>query len=111
MNIPPSLIFLLVPAALVGAWLFLHKDADIEQRIEKREAIHQRESANFDKDFARMSGDAAGVQQAQQRAQEADAKLANIEQQNAARAAGDQRAAVRDSVDELLKPEPTGEKK
>lgn len=104
MTFPPVLAALIIPAGLFAAWLFLHKDADIEQRIDKREAIHQREGAEFDKDFARMTGDSAGADRANARIREAEEKIkeANLAKEN--RQKTDQRAAVRDGVDEFLKP-------
>ena len=106
MNAPPALLALVIPAGLFAAWLFLHKDADVEQRIDKREAVHQRESAEFDRDFARLTGDKEGEKKATERASHAEEKLKTAEAVRDARGQTDQRAAVRDGVDQFLKPKP-----
>lgn len=105
MTAPPALLALFIPAGLFAAWLFLHKDADIEQRIDKKEAIHQRESAEFDRDFARITGDGAGAERANNRIQQAEKEIKEAQDAKNKRAEMDQRTAIRDGVDEFLKPE------
>lgn len=104
MTFPPALVALVIPAGLFAAWLFLHKDADVEQRIDKKEAIHERESANFDKDFARITGDKQGEKTALQRLEESQKQLDEIVKARQERAKSDQREAVRNGVDDFIKP-------
>ena len=110
MTFPPALVALVIPAGLFAAWLFLHKDADIEQRIDKKEAVHAIESANFDKDFARITGDKQGESEALKRLEDSQKKLDEAYRARMERASSDQRAAVRSGVDEFMKPK-EGEKK
>lgn len=105
MNFPPALIALVIPAGLFAAWLFLHKDADVEQRIDRKEAIHQMESANFDRDFARITGDKNGEKTALERLEDSQKRLDEAIKAREKRASMDQRDAVRGSVDEFIKPE------
>lgn len=107
--VSPALMALFIPAGLLAVWLFLHKDADVEQRIDRREAVHERESAEFDRDFARLNGDKAAEEVAIQRAAEASGRVKAAEEARQARAKEDQRAAVRGGVDTFLKPEQKGE--
>lgn len=109
MTFPPALVALVIPAGLFAAWLFLHKDADVEQRIDKKEAIHERESASFDKDFARITGDKQGEKSALQRLEDSQKQLDEIVKARQERAKNDQREAVRNGVDEFIKPK-EGEK-
>lgn len=109
MTFPPALVALVIPAGLFAAWLFLHKDADVEQRIDKKEAIHERESANFDKDFARITGDKQGEKTALQRLEESQKQLDAVVKARQERAKSDQREAVRSGVDDFIKPK-EGEK-
>lgn len=111
MSVPPALLAVFIPAGLFAAWLFLHKDADVEQRIDKREAIHQRESAEFDRDFARITGDKEAETVAKERAKQADERVIMAEKKREEREAGDQRNAVRDGIDKFLKPEEKGNSK
>lgn len=104
MTFPPVLAALIIPAGLFAAWLYLHKDADIEQRIDKKEAIHQRDSAEFDRDFARLTNDDEGKKTAKIRIEDAENKINKAEVEAKKREKTDQRAAVRDGVDEFLKP-------
>lgn len=104
MTLPPALMALAIPAGLFAAWLFLHKDADVEQRIDKKEAIHAVESANFDKDFARITGDRQGEKTALERLEKSQKDLEASYNARLERIANDQRGAVRNGVDEFLKP-------
>lgn len=104
MTLPPALAAIMIPAGLFAAWLFLHKDADIEQRIDKKESIHQRESAEFDKDFAKITGDSGGIDRANSRIAEAEKQIKDADKAKEKRQQTDQRAAVRDGVDDFLKP-------
>ena len=108
MGASPALLALFIPAGLFAAWLFLHKDADVEQRIDKREAIYQRESADFDKDFSKFNGDTDGEAAAKERIAAADAKIKEADVERSKREKTDQRGAVRDGVDKFLKPENKG---
>lgn len=109
MTFPPALVALVIPAGLFAAWLFLHKDADVEQRIDKKEAIHERESASFDRDFARVTGDKQGEKTALERLEESQKRLDQVMKARQERDKNDQRGAVRDGVDEFIKPK-EGEK-
>ncbi|WP_124515242.1 hypothetical protein [Acidovorax sp. FJL06] len=110
MTFPPALVALVIPAGLFAAWLFLHKDADVEQRIDKKEAVHERESASFDRDFARITGDKQGEKSADARMKEAQKQVEASVKARQERANSDQREAVRSGVDEFLKPKAEGEK-
>jgi hypothetical protein len=110
MTFPPALAALVIPAGLFAAWLFLHKDADVEQRIDKKEAIHEVESASFDKDFARATGDKQGFTTAMQRLEESQKRLDEAYKARIKRESTDQREAVRNGVDDFLKPKEEGEK-
>jgi hypothetical protein len=74
MNVPPALFLLLLPAAIVIGWLYLHANADVKQRIDIREAWHQIDSAQIDKDFARIAGDKAGEAVAERRIEAGEQK-------------------------------------
>ena len=102
MNLPPALFFLLLPAAIVIGWLYLHADADVEQRINVREAQHLIDSASIDKDFARIAGDKAGEEAAQKRVDNSQQQLQAAVDARDARAKTDERAKVRGAVDELI---------
>lgn len=104
MTFPPALVALVIPAGLFAAWLFLHKDADVEQRIDKKEAIHERESASFDRDFARLTGDKQGEKTAFQRLEESQKQLDKAVEARLNRSKNDQREAVRNGVDDFIKP-------
>lgn len=104
MTFPPALVALVIPAGLFAAWLFLHKDADVEQRIDKKEAIHERESASFDRDFARLTGDQQGEKAAFQRLEESQKQLDKAVEARLNRSKNDQREAVRNGVDDFIKP-------
>ena len=104
MTFPPALVALVIPAGLFAAWLFLHKDADVEQRIDKKEAIHERESASFDRDFARLTGDKQGEKTAFQRLEESQKQLDKAVEARLNRSKNDQREAVRSGVDDFIKP-------
>lgn len=104
MTFPPALVALVIPAGLFAAWLFLHKDADVEQRIDKKEAIHERESASFDRDFARLTGDKQGEKAAFQRLEESQKQLDKAVEARLNRSKNDQREAVRNGVDDFIKP-------
>ena len=104
MTLPPALVALVIPAGLFAAWLFLHKDADVEQRIDKKEAIHERESASFDRDFARLTGDKQGEKTAFQRLEESQKQLDKAVEARLNRSKNDQREAVRNGVDDFIKP-------
>ena len=104
MTFPPALVALVIPAGLFAAWLFLHKDADVEQRIDKKEAIHERESASFDRDFARLTGDRQGEKSAFQRLEESQKQLDKAVEARLNRSNNDQREAVRNGVDDFIKP-------
>ena len=104
MTFPPALVALVIPAGLFAAWLFLHKDADVEQRIDKKEAIHERESASFDKDFARITGDKQGEKSALQRLEDSQKQLDKAVEARLNRSKNDQREAVRNGVDDFIKP-------
>ncbi|WP_089649282.1 hypothetical protein [Escherichia coli] len=110
MTFPPALMALVIPAGLFAAWLFMHKDADVEQRIDRKEAVHERESASFDKDFASITGDAEGKKSASIREKDAEQRIAEAEKSRKERASEDQRAAVRQGVDEFLTPKKGDEK-
>lgn len=105
MNIPPALLAIFLPAGIFAAWLYLHKDADIEQRMDAKEAVQARESAEFDRDFARLSGDKEAENVAVDRAKEAEKRLSIAKQKLDERAKLDQREAVREGVDKFLRPE------
>lgn len=98
--------WLLLITGLGAAFLYLHKDADVEQRIDKREAIHQRDNAEFDRDFAKANGDKEAVEEAKKRIASAQADIALAEKLKAEHAKNDQRKALRESLDETLKPDP-----
>lgn len=105
MTIPPAFAALLIPALLLAIWIYLHKDADIEQRIDAREAQHQIESAAFDKDFSRMTGDKDGEKLASERLEESKSMLKKAQESRENRKNTDQRPELRDNVDNILKPE------
>ena len=102
MTLPPALAAIMIPAGLFAAWLFLHKDADVEQRIDKRDAIHEQESANFDRDFSRLTGDVRGEAEANDRKNAAEIKIVEVDKARKERAKNDQRAAVMQGVDDFL---------
>ena len=102
MNVPPALFFLLLPAAIVIGWLYLHANADVEQRINVREAQHMIDSASIDKDFARIAGDKAGEEAAQKRIAAAEQQLQAAVAAREARAKTDERVKVRSAVDQLI---------
>lgn len=104
MTFPPALVALVIPAGLFAAWLFMHKDADVEQRIDRKEAIHERESASFDRDFARLTGDKQGEKSAFQRLEESQRQLDKAVEARLNRSKNDQREAVRNGVDDFIKP-------
>ena len=111
MNAPPALIAVFLPAGIFAAWLYLRKDADIEQRIDTREAIHARESAEFDRDFAKLAGEKEDEEVAKERAKAAEKRLFIAKQKMDEMAKSDQRGAVREGVDDFLKPKPEENKK
>lgn len=110
MNLPPALMAFLLPAGLFTAWLFLHKDADVEQRIDKREAVHKMESAKFDKDFSRLTGDKDGEEEAKKTYTDAEKELKIADDAKKQRLESDKRNSVRDGIDEFLTPK-DGQKK
>ena len=105
MTVPPALLALFIPAGLFAAWLYLHKDADIEDRIDKKEAVTAIESAQFDRDFARITGDKEGLSNAENAIIDAKKRLHGVESQHEKRRETDKRGAVRDGVDEFLRNE------
>ena len=105
MNAPPALMAALIPAGLFAAWLFLHKDADIEQRIDKKEAVQKLESAEFDRDFARMTSDSEGAKRAEIKITNAEKKIEITEKVKENKDKKDQRIAVRNSIDDFLTPD------
>lgn len=103
MNLSPSLLIVLLPTSLVAAWLFLSKDADVEQRMNKTQAEQRADSARVDRDFSTVMGDKKGKADAEARIEAAKSDIATIQKAEASRAATDQRAAVREDVNKFLK--------
>ena len=103
MNIPPALAVFLLPAVLITLWLYLHKDADIEERIDKKEKIQQLESAKFDRDFAKITGNKIAETEADSSIKDSEKQLKDIQQQKKKRQEKDQRDTVRAAVDDLIR--------
>lgn len=102
----PFMFWIMLITGLGAAFLYLHKDADVEQRIDKREAIQQRDNAEFDRDFSRANGDKEAVEAAKKRIASAQADIELAEKLKAEHAKNDQRKSLRESLDDTLKPEP-----
>lgn len=107
----PILLILVLPSIVFAVWLFLHQSADVEQRIDKSEAIIERDKAIFDRDYARLMGDSGAETEAKARQKAAEEKSVATEKAHAARAAEDQRGAFRTALDKFLKPETPKEQK
>lgn len=108
MSIPPALTIAAVPAIVITTWLYLHKDADVEQRANITRAEMRVEKAQFDRDFARARGVQIDpdLEKLEHRIKEAEVSLAAAEQKAKDNETGDQRGFVKNELDNLFKPEP-----